>query len=190
MTRILIIDNYDSFVYNIAQYLGAFGTDIIVKRNDINLKEAIKIKPDRIVLSPGPGHPRASRVTLEILTTLSKEIPTLGVCLGHQAIGEVFGGNVIRAERILHGKTSSIYHNGKDLFLGLQNPITATRYHSLIINNISLPDCLEITAVTDLDEIMGVKHKDYPIYGLQFHPESILTQSGRDILSNFLKVDL
>ena len=150
----------------------------------------MKVKPDHIVLSPGPGHPRDSRVTLEILATMSKEIPTLGVCLGHQAIGEVFGGTVIRADRILHGKTSSIYHNGKGLFEGLPNPITATRYHSLIINKKDLPECLEVTAVTDLDEIMGVKHKKYPIYGLQFHPESILTQSGKEILLNFLKVPI
>ena len=190
MTRILIIDNYDSFVYNIAQYLGAFGAEIIVRRNDISLKEAMEIKPDRIVLSPGPGHPRDSRVTLEILATMSKNIPTLGVCLGHQAIGEVFGGTVTRANRIIHGKTSLIYHNGKDLFEELPSPITATRYHSLIINNKDLPDCLEITARTDLDEIMGVKHKEYPIYGVQFHPESILTQSGKNILFNFLKVSL
>jgi anthranilate synthase/aminodeoxychorismate synthase-like glutamine amidotransferase len=188
LTKVLIIDNYDSFVYNIAQYLGAFGADIIVRRNDIKLEEVMKIKPDRIVLSPGPGHPRDSKVTLEILSTLSKEIPTLGVCLGHQAIGEVFGGTVIRAERIIHGKTSSIYHNGKDLFEGLPNPIAATRYHSLIINRKNFPDCLEVTAETDFDEIMGVKHREYPIYGLQFHPESILTQSGKDILFNFLKV--
>lgn len=190
MRKVLIIDNYDSFVYNIAQYLGAFGAEIIVRRNDIALKEAMKIKPDLIVLSPGPGHPRDSRVTLEILVTMSKEIPTLGVCLGHQAIGEVFGGTVTQADRIIHGKTSLIYHKGKDLFEGLPSPITATRYHSLIIDNKSLPDCLEITAVTDLDEIMGVKHKKYPIYGLQFHPESILTQSGKEILLNFMKVSL
>jgi anthranilate synthase/aminodeoxychorismate synthase-like glutamine amidotransferase len=190
MTRVLIIDNYDSFVYNIAQYLGFFGAEIVTRRNDIKLNEAMKVKPDLIVLSPGPGHPRDSKVTLEILSTMSKNIPTLGVCLGHQAIGEVFGGTVTRANRIIHGKTCLIYHNGKDLFKEIPNPITATRYHSLIINNEGLPDCLEVAAVTDIKEIMAVKHKEYPIYGVQFHPESILTQSGKDILFNFLKVAL
>lgn len=187
MTRVLVIDNYDSFVYNIAQYLGEMGAEITVKRNDISLEEARKEKPGRIVLSPGPGHPRDSGVTLGILETMSKQIPTLGVCLGHQAIAQVFGGRIAQANTLLHGKTSSIYHNGKQIFNGIQSPLTATRYHSLIISNGDLPDSIEITAETKSGEIMGVRHRKYPIHGVQFHPESILTQHGGDILRNFLE---
>ena len=189
MTKVLIIDNYDSFVYNIAQYLGEIGAEIIVKRNHITLKEARETKPDKIILSPGPGHPKNSRVTIEILKTISKKIPTLGVCLGHQAIAYVYGGKIILADRLIHGKTSIINHNGKDLFKGVINPLKATRYHSLIIDKKNFSDLLEITAKTNKKEIMGIKHRKYPIYGVQFHPESILTQDGKKILKNFLEVD-
>ena len=188
MNRILVIDNYDSFVYNIVQYLGELGANIIIRRNDIALADAMEIKPHKIVLSPGPGHPKDSKVTLDILRNMSKNIPTLGVCLGHQAIAQVYGGEVVAAERLLHGKTSLIYHNENGIFREVLNPITATRYHSLIINRENIPDSLTISAETKSKEIMGIKHKDYPIYGLQFHPESILTQSGMQILRNFLEV--
>jgi anthranilate synthase/aminodeoxychorismate synthase-like glutamine amidotransferase len=188
MTRILVIDNYDSFVYNIVQYLGELGANIIIKRNDIPLASAMEIDPDKIVLSPGPGHPRESKVSLEILKDISKEIPTLGVCLGHQAIAQVYGGGVVSAENLLHGKTSLIYHDGKGIFQDVLNPITATRYHSLIIDRENLPDSLIISAETQSKEIMGVRHRNFPIFGVQFHPESILTQMGRKILRNFLEV--
>lgn len=185
--KVLLIDNYDSFVYNIAQYLGEIGADVVVKRNDILLEEAKKTNPDKIALSPGPGHPKDSKITLEILKTMSKHIPTLGVCLGHQAIAQVYGGEIVQANRLLHGKTSLIYHSGDNLFKGIQSPISATRYHSLIVSNENFPDCLEITAETKLGEIMGVKHRQYPIYGVQFHPESILTRHGKNVLKNFLE---
>ncbi len=187
MVRVLIIDNYDSFVYNIAQYLGEMGAEIIVKRNDITLKEAMAAKPDRIVLSPGPGHPKDSGVTLDILRTMSRKIPTLGVCLGHQAMGLVFGGTIERAANLLHGKTSRVHHTGTGIFADVPTPITATRYHSLVIALEGFPDQLEITGRTEADEIMAVRHREYPIHGVQFHPESILTEHGRDILRNFLE---
>ena len=187
MVKVLIIDNYDSFVYNIAQYLGEMGAEIIVERNDITLEEAMAAKPDRIVLSPGPGHPKDSGVTLDILRTMSRTIPTLGVCLGHQAMGLVFGGTIERAANLLHGKTSRVHHTGKGIFADVPTPITATRYHSLVIAHEGFPDPLEITGRTEADEIMAVQHRKYPIYGVQFHPESILTEHGRDILRNFLE---
>jgi len=187
VVRILIIDNYDSFVYNIAQYLGEMGAEIIVERNDISLEEAMAAKPDRIVLSPGPGHPKDSGVTLDILRTMSRTIPTLGVCLGHQAMGLVFGGTIERAANLLHGKTSPIHHTGTGIFADVPTPITATRYHSLVIAREGFPDQLEITGRTEADEIMAVQHREYPIYGVQFHPESILTEHGKDILRNFLE---
>jgi len=187
MTRVLIIDNFDSFVYNIAQYLGEMDAEIIVKRNNVSLKEAKDARPDRIVLSPGPGHPRNSNVSLEILATLSKDIPTLGICLGHQAIAQIFGGKIAFADRILHGKTSLIHHNSKGIFSEIKNPFAATRYHSLSVNRHNLPDSLEITAETKQKEIMAIKHKQYPVNGLQFHPESILTEEGKKILGNFLE---
>jgi len=187
VTKVLIIDNYDSFVYNIAQYLGETGADIVVKRNNILLEEVKKAKPDKIVLSPGPGHPKDSRVALKILKTMSKRIPTLGVCLGHQAIAYIYGAKIVFANKLLHGKTSLIYHKSNEIFKGIPNPISATRYHSLIVSSENFPDCLEIIAKTILGEIMGIKHKQYPIYGVQFHPESILTQQGKYILKNFLE---
>jgi len=186
---VLVIDNYDSFTYNIVQYLGEMQVDLQVRRNDqISIEQIRELRPDRILVSPGPCSPRESGLSNEIIRTFSEKIPTLGVCLGHQCIGHVFGGNVIVNYRMMHGKTSLIRHNGKDLFAGLPNPFAATRYHSLVIERSSMPDCLEVTAETEEGEIMGVRHKQFPIWGVQFHPESILTESGRLILANFLKL--
>ena len=184
---ILIIDNYDSFTYNLVQYLGEMGEKLIVYRNDkITLEEIKKLKPDHIVISPGPGRPEDAGISKDLIREFAGKIPILGVCLGHQCIGEVFGGKVVGAKRLMHGKTSLIYHNGKDIFKGVENPFEATRYHSLIVERESLPSCLEITAETKEKEIMGLKHKDYPIWGVQFHPESILTKEGKKILKNFV----
>ena len=186
---LLVIDNYDSFTYNLVQYLGEMRVEMQVHRNDlVSLDEIKALNPDRILISPGPCSPRESGLSNEIIRNFSARIPTLGVCLGHQCIGHVFGGNVIVNYRMMHGKTSPIRHNGKDLFAGMPNPFAATRYHSLVIQRESLPTCLEITAETEEGEIMGVKHKEFPIWGVQFHPESILTENGRQILSNFLKL--
>ena len=186
---LLVIDNYDSFTYNLVQYLGEMQVEMAIHRNDgISIDQIRSLNPDRILISPGPCSPKESGLSNEIIRTFSSQIPTLGVCLGHQCIGHVFGGNVIVNYRMMHGKTSLIKHNGKDLFQGMPNPFPATRYHSLVIERSSVPDCLEITAETDEGEIMGVKHKQLPIRGVQFHPESILTESGRQILSNFLKL--
>jgi anthranilate synthase/aminodeoxychorismate synthase-like glutamine amidotransferase len=186
---LLVIDNYDSFTYNLVQYLGEMRVEMQVHRNDqISLEQLQALNPDRILISPGPCSPRESGLSNDIIRKFSSRIPTLGVCLGHQCIGHVFGANVIVNYRMMHGKTSPIKHNGKDLFAGMPNPFAATRYHSLVIQRDSLPECLEITAETEEGEIMGVKHKQYPIWGVQFHPESILTESGRQILSNFLKL--
>lgn len=184
---ILAIDNYDSFVYNLVQYLGEFEEEIVVKRNDkINLAEIKNLKPQKIVISPGPGRPAEAGVCKEIIKTFAGEIPILGVCLGHQCIAEVFGGKVVLAERVMHGKTSLIHHNTREIFKGIQNPFTATRYHSLIVQKNSLPNVFEVTAWTDKNEIMGLKHREYPIWGVQFHPESILTEEGKKILKNFI----
>ncbi len=186
---LLVIDNYDSFTYNLVQYLGEMLVQMQVHRNDqISLEQIRALKPDRILISPGPCSPRESGLSNEIIRSFSTQIPTLGVCLGHQCIGHVFGANVVVNYRMMHGKTSPIKHNGKDLFEGLPNPFLATRYHSLVIKRDSLPDCLEVTAETDEGEIMGIRHKQHPIWGVQFHPESILTESGRQILCNFLKL--
>lgn len=186
---VLVIDNYDSFTYNLVQYLGEMRVEMQVHRNDqVTLEQIRSLNPERILISPGPCSPRESGLSNEIIRTFSSTIPTLGVCLGHQCIGHVFGGNVVVNYRMMHGKTSLIKHNGKDLFEGMPNPFAATRYHSLVIQRDTLPDCLEVTAETDEGEIMGVKHKQLPIWGVQFHPESILTESGRQILSNFLKL--
>lgn len=190
--KVLVIDNYDSFVYNLVQYIGELGAETIVYRNDrVSLKQVKELRPDRIVLSPGPGTPVDTRyfgVCAEILQYISSEVPTLGVCLGHQGIIHTFGGNVTSAKRLMHGKTSSISHDGKGLFKGVKNPFTATRYHSLAGDRHSLPSCLEVTAesLDDL-EIMGVRHRKYPIEGVQFHPESILSEFGKLILTNFLE---
>jgi anthranilate synthase/aminodeoxychorismate synthase-like glutamine amidotransferase len=185
----LVIDNYDSFTYNLVQYLGEMRVQMQVHRNDqISLDQIRALDPERILISPGPCSPRESGLSNEIIRTFSSRIPTLGVCLGHQCIGHVFGGNVIVNYRMMHGKTSLIKHNGKDLFQDMPNPFAATRYHSLVIQRDTLPECLEVTADTDEGEIMGVKHKQFPIWGVQFHPESILTQNGRQILKNFLRL--
>ena len=186
---ILMIDNYDSFTYNLVQYLGGLGAQVKVFRNDkITVTRIKKMKPKRIVISPGPGRPENAGVSCEVIKEFADKIPILGVCLGHQAIGYVFGGRIINAKRLMHGKTSLIYHNKKDIFKGIPNPFEATRYHSLIVEKRSLPDCLEITAWTKESEIMGLKHKVFPLWGVQFHPESILTKAGKDILVNFLKI--
>jgi anthranilate synthase/aminodeoxychorismate synthase-like glutamine amidotransferase len=185
----LVIDNYDSFTYNLVQYLGEMNVEMQVRRNDeISLDQIRALNPERILISPGPCSPRESGLSNDIIRTFSARIPTLGVCLGHQCIGHVFGGNVVVNYRMMHGKTSLIKHNGKDLFVGMPNPFAATRYHSLVIQRETMPDCLEITAETEEGEVMGVKHKQLPIWGVQFHPESILTENGRQILSNFLKL--
>ncbi|SFM31415.1 para-aminobenzoate synthetase component 2 [Paenibacillus sp. 1_12] len=185
---ILVIDNYDSFTYNLVQYLGELGEQIEVHRNDeIDLDGVEALKPDHILISPGPCTPNEAGISLALIDRFKGKIPILGVCLGHQSIGQVFGGEVIRAERLMHGKTSPIIHDGKTLFKGLPSPFTATRYHSLIVKRETLPDCLEISAETAEGEIMGLRHKDYPIEGVQFHPESIITDHGLQILRNFLQ---
>jgi len=185
---ILMIDNYDSFTYNLVQYLGSLGAQIKVFRNDkITLGQIIKkIRPKKIVISPGPGRPEDAGISCELIREFAGLIPILGVCLGHQAIGYVYGGRIIGAKKLMHGKTSLIYHNKKDIFKEIPNPFEATRYHSLIVERKSLPSCLEITAWTKEKEIMGLKHKKYPLWGVQFHPESILTKQGLRILANFL----
>jgi len=189
--KVLVIDNYDSFVYNLVQYIGEQGAEVVVYRNDqITLLEAAKLKPDRIVISPGPGNPEDEKsfgVCKAILQTLSPTIPTLGVCLGHQGIIYSYGGKVVHAKKLMHGKTSTIRHNKEGLFRGVREPFNATRYHSLAGEKASIPDCLEVTAETDDGEIMGVQHKKYPIYGVQFHPESILCEDGKIIIRNFLE---
>ncbi len=186
---ILMIDNYDSFTYNLVQYLGELGEELKVYRNDaISLAQIQKLKPSRIVISPGPGSPKDAGVSKDIIKELGPKTPVLGVCLGHQCIGEVFGGKVSGAGRLMHGKTSLIYHNGKGIFKGIKNPFTATRYHSLLVQQTHFPRDLEITAETKEKEIMGLQHKKFPIYGVQFHPESILTESGKEILKNFLNL--
>ena len=185
---ILVLDNYDSFTYNLVQYLGELGVDLQVRRNDeISLDQIRALKPERILVSPGPCSPREAGLSNDVIRTFSAEgIPIFGVCLGHQCIGHTFGAEVVVNYRMMHGKTSPIKHNGMDLFAGMPNPVLATRYHSLVIKRDTLPACLEITAETDEGEIMGVKHKTLPIWGVQFHPESILTESGRIIIRNFL----
>jgi len=184
-----MIDNYDSFTYNLVQYLGELGEQLVVYRNDkISLAEIEKLKPEKIVISPGPKSPEDAGLSNEIIVHFAGKIPILGVCLGHQCIGHVFGGEVVRAKRLMHGKTSMIYHKNKGLFKGLPNPFEGTRYHSLIVKRETLPKCLEITAWTKEKEIMGLKHRKYNIHGIQFHPESILTKKGKELLKNFLKV--
>jgi len=190
---LLMIDNYDSFTYNLVQYLGELGADVEVHRNDEITVEEIEVKqPERIMISPGPCTPDEAGISMAAIKAFAGKVPILGVCLGHQSIGQVFGGKIVHAKEIMHGKTSSIYHKNEHVFKGLSNPYTATRYHSLVIEKESLPDCLEITAWTEtesgeIDEIMGVRHKTLNVEGVQFHPESILTEHGYDLLSNFLK---
>ncbi|CAM3692085.1 aminodeoxychorismate/anthranilate synthase component II [Marinicrinis lubricantis] len=184
---ILVIDNYDSFTYNLVQYLGEIGEETKVYRNDqITISEIEALRPDHILISPGPCTPNEAGISLQVIEHFKGKVPILGVCLGHQAIGQVFGGEVVRAENLMHGKTSQIYHDGKTLFKGMESPYTATRYHSLIVKRETLPDCLEISAETEAGEIMGLRHKEYPIEGVQFHPESIITQHGHQLLRNFV----
>ena len=184
---ILVIDNYDSFTYNLVQYLGELSQEIIVHRNDaITLDEIAALKPDHLLISPGPCSPAEAGVSVAVIQRFAGEIPILGVCLGHQSIGHAFGGKIIRAQRLMHGKTSTIHHEGVGVFVGLPNDFPAIRYHSLVIERESLPECLEITATSEDGEIMGVRHKTLPIEGVQFHPESILTEHGHALLQNFL----
>lgn len=192
---IIMIDNYDSFTYNLVQYLGELGAQVQVYRNDqLNLSDIERLKPKRIVISPGPCTPNEAGVSLSVIECLAGQLPILGVCLGHQCIGQGFGGRVVRAREVMHGKTSLIHHNQHGVFAGLPNPFEATRYHSLVIDKINLPDCLEITAWTqtpagEVDEIMGLKHRSLDVEGVQFHPESILTQQGHALLANFLALN-
>jgi anthranilate synthase/aminodeoxychorismate synthase-like glutamine amidotransferase len=182
-----MIDNYDSFTYNLVQYLGVLGSEVEVHRNDkITLDEIESMKPERIVISPGPGTPQSAGITIPVIERFHSKLPILGVCLGHQGIGAAFGGRVVHAAQLMHGKTSEISHDGKSIFRDLPDPFTATRYHSLAIERKSLPSCLEVSAVAEDGEIMGLRHREYPVEGIQFHPESILTKEGMSILQNFL----
>ncbi|MBT6232969.1 MAG: aminodeoxychorismate/anthranilate synthase component II [Nitrosomonadales bacterium] len=184
---LLMIDNYDSFTYNLVQYLSEIGQEVKVYRNDkITIEEVSKLNPKYIVISPGPCTPNEAGISLELINSFKGKVPILGVCLGHQSIGQAFGGKIIHAQTIMHGKTSQIFHENTGVFNGIKSPFTATRYHSLVIDKKSLPDCFDITAWTDDNEIMGIKHKDLPIEGVQFHPESILSEYGHDLLKNFL----
>ena len=193
--KILMIDNYDSFTYNVVQYLQELGAEVDVYRNDAILPKQIEaIQPDKIVISPGPCTPSEAGISMEVIRNFRESIPILGICLGHQCVGQVFGGNITHARQVMHGKLSRIYHNGLGIFSKLPNPLMATRYHSLIVQTESLPENLEVTAWTktdsgDFDEIMGVRHKEYAVDGVQFHPESIKSQSGHELLANFLNID-
>jgi anthranilate synthase component II len=186
---LLVIDNYDSFTYNLVQYFGELGADPMVRRNDqISVEEIVELAPERICISPGPCSPNEAGISNEVIRKLAGKYPILGVCLGHQCMGHVYGGEVVRASRLMHGKTSPIHHKGQDLFAGLPDPFEATRYHSLLVKRETFPDCLEITAETAEGEIMGLRHKELPLWGVQFHPESILTTHGKELLANFLKL--
>jgi anthranilate synthase component 2 len=191
--KVVMVDNYDSFTYNLVQYLGELGADVTVVRNDqVAVEDIEKLAPDKIVISPGPCTPKEAGISVDTILKFAGRIPILGVCLGHQSIGYAFGGNIIHAKSIMHGKTSLVYHHNQGVFKGLGNPFTATRYHSLVIEQATLPDCLEITAWTqdeagNMDEIMGVRHKTLAVEGVQFHPESILTEFGHELLRNFLE---
>jgi len=186
---LLVLDNYDSFTYNLVQYFGELGAELMVKRNDeVTIEEIAALKPQRICISPGPCTPREAGISCEVIRVFGPQTPILGVCLGHQCIGDVFGGAVVRADRLMHGKTSPILHDGKGVFAGLPSPFQATRYHSLIVRRDSVPEVLEIAAETAEKEIMGLRHREYPIHGVQFHPESILTPEGKRLLKNFLEM--
>jgi anthranilate synthase/aminodeoxychorismate synthase-like glutamine amidotransferase len=188
---LLVIDNYDSFTYNLVQYFGELGADLRVVRNDEkSVEELVALEPERVVVSPGPCTPSEAGVSVGAIRAFAGRVPLLGVCLGHQSIGQAFGGRIVRAKRLMHGKTSPIRHNGEDLFENLPNPFVATRYHSLVVERESLPDCLEVTAGAEDDgEIMGLRHRELPVWGVQFHPESILTSEGKALLANFLRLD-
>ncbi|EAT15196.1 aminodeoxychorismate/anthranilate synthase component II [Desulfuromonas acetoxidans] len=184
---LLMIDNYDSFTYNLVQYFRELGEEVVVYRNDaITVDEIAALHPEKLVISPGPCTPREAGISVEAIQYFAGKLPILGVCLGHQAIGEAFGGNIVRADELMHGKTSAMYHKGTDLFAGLDNPFDATRYHSLVIERATIPSCLEVTCWTDRDMIMGVAHKELAIWGVQFHPESILSLAGKPLLQNYL----
>ena len=191
---LLMLDNYDSFTYNLVQYLGELGADVRVYRNDeITVEEVERLSPERIMVSPGPCTPDEAGISMQLIERFAGKVPILGVCLGHQSIGQVFGGKIVHAREIMHGKTSLVHHKAGYVFSGLKNPYTATRYHSLVIEKASLPDCLEVTAWTEtqdgqIDEIMGVRHNEFAVEGVQFHPESILTEHGHDLLQNFLNM--
>jgi len=186
---LLVIDNFDSFTYNLVQYFGELGEGQKVYRNNaITVDEALELNPDRVMISPGPCSPTEAGVSLDMIAAFAGKKPLLGVCLGHQSIGQHFGGKVVRADRLMHGKTSPVSHRDTDIFAGLPNPMEATRYHSLIVERVSLPDCLEVTAETAKGEIMGLAHKELPVWGVQFHPESLATQEGMKMLENFLKL--
>ena len=186
---LLILDNYDSFTYNLVQYFGELGVEMKIFRNDVLTVDEVKaLAPEKICISPGPCTPNEAGISLDLIRELGATTPILGVCLGHQSIGQVYGGDVVRADRLMHGKTSPIHHNGTSVFEGLPDPFEATRYHSLIVKRETLPDCLEITAWTAENEIMGLRHKEHPVHGVQFHPESILTEHGKQMLENFLKL--
>lgn len=186
---LLMVDNYDSFTYNLVQYLGELGQEVQVFRNDqVTLNEIETLRPERIVISPGPCTPKDAGISVGLIKKFSGKVPILGVCLGHQSIGQAFGGEIIRADRLMHGKTSMIYHDGRTIFKSIDNPFEATRYHSLIVSRDTLPSALEISAETKVGEIMGLRHRNYPVEGVQFHPESILTEKGKDILKNFLEL--
>lgn len=186
---LLMIDNYDSFTYNLVQYLRELGEEVVVYRNDkISLSEIEELKPERLVVSPGPCTPNEAGISVPVIKHFSGRLPILGVCLGHQSIGQAYGGRIMRAERLMHGKTSPVFHDNRELFAGLPNPFDATRYHSLLIERVSMPDCLEVTAWTQEGEIMGLRHRELAVWGVQFHPESILTVNGMDVLRNFLQM--
>ena len=185
--KVLVIDNVDSFVYNLVQYLGELGAQpVVVRNNEVTVDEALATKPDAVLLSPGPGRPEDAGILCDAITAFAGKVPVFGVCLGHQAIGHVFGGNVIRAPELRHGKTSLVHHHNTGVFAGLESPVQATRYHSLVVEAATLPDCLEVTATTDDGMIMGMRHREFDVEGVQFHPESILTNHGHKMLANFL----
>ena len=188
MTRILVIDNYDSFVYNLVQYIGELGAAPIVVRNDeLSVDEAKELKPDGVLLSPGPGRPEDAGILCDAISAFAGDVPVFGVCLGHQAIGHVFGGRVIRAPHLVHGKTSNVTHDGTGVFENILSPLTATRYHSLVVERESMPECLRITASTEDGLVMGMRHREFDIEGVQFHPESVLTEHGHGLVANFLR---
>ncbi len=189
LRMLLVIDNYDSFTYNLVQYFGELGADVVVRRNDdVTIPDIEMMAPERIVISPGPCTPNEAGISCDVIRAFGGRKPVLGVCLGHQSIGQVYGGEVVRADRLMHGKTSPIHHSGKNVFAGLPEPFEATRYHSLLVRRESIPDSLEITAWTEEGEIMGLAHKELPVFGVQFHPESILTSEGKNLLRNFLSL--
>ena len=186
--KVLVIDNYDSFVYNLVQYVCERGAEVVVRRNDVAVKELVGIEPDRIIISPGPGRPENAGVSEEVVHIFGSEVPILGVCLGHQVIGHVFGAQIGYARKIMHGKVSRVHHDSEGIFAGLKNPFHATRYHSLIVSEENLPSCLQISARAEDGEVMGIRHRTLPVEGVQFHPESILTEGGKGIIENFLRM--